>query len=235
MRVVAGKPTIPDADDGAFIRFAALNPYWNAPPDLTAERIAPNVLKQGVELSRPAGYQVLSDWTDHPESSIRRRSTGGRWPTAGEVRIRQLPGPANSMGRMKFMFPNAAGHLAARHAGKANCSRRRRGCTAAAASGSRTRRGSPAGCSARDLDRKGAGPRRRSLLDKPVPVYITYLTAVPSGSAIAYFDDVYGRDRRGSPGRRSRRRLAAAANAATSPGVGHVLRDAAGRRGRARA
>jgi murein L,D-transpeptidase YcbB/YkuD len=28
-----------------------------------------------------------------------------------------------------------------------------------------------------------------------VPVYITYLTAVPNGSSIAYFDDVYGRDK----------------------------------------
>jgi murein L,D-transpeptidase YcbB/YkuD len=27
-----------------------------------------------------------------------------------------------------------------------------------------------------------------------VPVYITYLTAMPSGSSIAYYDDVYGRD-----------------------------------------
>ena len=27
-----------------------------------------------------------------------------------------------------------------------------------------------------------------------VPVYITYLTAMPDGSSIAYYDDVYGRD-----------------------------------------
>ena len=27
-----------------------------------------------------------------------------------------------------------------------------------------------------------------------VPLYVTYLTAVPSGSSIAYYDDVYGRD-----------------------------------------
>jgi murein L,D-transpeptidase YcbB/YkuD len=33
-------------------------------------------------------------------------------------------------------------------------------------------------------------------LKAPVPVYITYLTAMPSedGSQIAYSDDVYGRD-----------------------------------------
>jgi murein L,D-transpeptidase YcbB/YkuD len=33
-------------------------------------------------------------------------------------------------------------------------------------------------------------------LPTPVPIYITYLTAVPSGSSIVYFEDVYGLDRR---------------------------------------
>ncbi len=32
------------------------------------------------------------------------------------------------------------------------------------------------------------------MLATPVPVYITYLTAMPDGGSIAYFDDVYGRD-----------------------------------------
>ena len=45
-----------------------------------------------------------------------------------QVKLRQRPGPANSMGRMKFMFPNAAGNLAARHAGE----REDRGCGPAA-------------------------------------------------------------------------------------------------------
>jgi murein L,D-transpeptidase YcbB/YkuD len=31
-------------------------------------------------------------------------------------------------------------------------------------------------------------------LEQPVPVYITYLTAMPDGQSIAYYDDVYGRD-----------------------------------------
>jgi murein L,D-transpeptidase YcbB/YkuD len=31
-------------------------------------------------------------------------------------------------------------------------------------------------------------------LADPVPVYIVYLTAMPDGTSIAYFDDVYGRD-----------------------------------------
>ena len=31
-------------------------------------------------------------------------------------------------------------------------------------------------------------------LAQPVPVYITYLTAMPDGQSIAYYDDAYGRD-----------------------------------------
>ena len=45
------------------------------------------------------------------------------------------------------------------------------------------------------------------MLPGPVPVVITYLTAVPSGSSVVYFDDIYGRD-------------AAAPGAAGSGGVG---------------
>jgi murein L,D-transpeptidase YcbB/YkuD len=28
-----------------------------------------------------------------------------------------------------------------------------------------------------------------------VPIFLTYLTAVPSGTSIVYFDDFYGKDR----------------------------------------
>ena len=46
---------------------------------------------------------------------------------------------------------------------------------------------------------------------KPVPVYITYLTAAPDqdGSSIAFFDDVYKRDTT---------RLAALSNASVTSG-----------------
>ena len=33
------------------------------------------------------------------------------------------------------------------------------------------------------------------MLDQPVPVYITYMTAMPDGQSIAYYDDAYGRDK----------------------------------------
>jgi murein L,D-transpeptidase YcbB/YkuD len=41
---------------------------------------------------------------------------------------------------------------------------------------------------------QGARPEQKVNLPTPVPLYITYLTTVPSGTSIVYFDDLYGRD-----------------------------------------
>ena len=46
----------------------------------------------------------------------------------------------------------------------------------------------------RELAPEGAEPEERVMLPRPVPVYITYLTAMPTSSGIAFFDDVYSRD-----------------------------------------
>ena len=110
MVVVVGKPKYPTPLITAYIRFASLNPYWYVPPDLAAERIAPNVVKRGQRYLDDLGYQVMSDWDDKAEI-IDPKTIDWKAVADGkvEVRIRQLPGPHNSMGRMKFMFPNEAG------------------------------------------------------------------------------------------------------------------------------
>src|SRR5207302_11241304 len=48
-----------------------------------------------------------------------------------------------------------------------------------------------------DLDWQSAGTEQRVPLPSLVPVYVTYLTAMPEGASIAYYDDVYGRDAAG--------------------------------------
>jgi len=42
---------------------------------------------------------------------------------------------------------------------------------------------------------QGARPEQKVDLPQLIPLYITYLTAVPSGTSITYFDDFYGKDR----------------------------------------
>jgi murein L,D-transpeptidase YcbB/YkuD len=198
MRVVAGRPD-PIAQTpmmNAFIRYVALNPYWNSPADITAKKLAPTILKEGRAYFKNRGYELLSDWSDHARV-IDPMSIDWRAVQAGRVqaRLRQKPGPANSMGKMKFMFPNAQGIWLHDTPEKEKIEEAARlqsnGCVRLEAAPRFARwlfNGRPP-------SPKGAHPEQKVNLPQPVPLYITYLTAVPSGTSIVYFDDFYGKDR----------------------------------------
>ena len=203
MRVVAGKPETATPMMTAFIRFAVLNPYWNAPHDITAARLAPNVLKQGTSYLKQKGYQVMSDWGDDarvvsPASVDWNAVVAGRTP----IRLRQLPGPANSMGRMKFMFPNKEGiwlHDTPQMEKLEEAAR-------LASNGCVRLHDAPRFARwlfGRTIRPQGSRPEQQVALPEPVPLYLTYMTAVPSGSSIAYLDDTYGLDSRPVPRRRA--------------------------------
>jgi L,D-transpeptidase YcbB len=201
MKVVVGKVEDATPMMAGFIRQAVVNPYWNVPTDLARERVAANVLQQGLSYLRAGGYQVLSDWSD--EARVIDPKTVD-WQAvfdgAEQIRVRQLPGSNNFMGTVKFVFPNDHGiylhdtpdkHLLAEAARQhsAGCIRledaQRLG---------RWLMGKP-------LPRNLKGPEQRIALPELVPVYITYLTARPENGRIVFSDDSYGRDRFG-PGRR---------------------------------
>ena len=198
MRVVAGRPD-PIAQTpmmNAFIRYEALNPYWNSPADITAKRLAPTILKEGRAYFRTRGYELLSDWSDHARV-IDPMSIDWHAVAAGRIqaRLRQKPGPANSMGKMKFMFPNAQGiwlHDTPEREKIEDAARlQSNGCVRLEDAKRLSRwlfNGNPP-------SPKGAKPEQKVNLPAPVPLYITYLTAVPSGTSIVYFDDFYGKDR----------------------------------------
>ncbi len=196
MRVVAGKPSPRFAQTpmmSAYIRFAVLNPYWNSPSDITSQKLAPNVLKYGTKYLRDKGYQVMSDWSDDarvldPKSVDWKAVVAGR-----QIRLRQKPGPANSMGRMKFMFPNKQDIWLHDTPLKDVLTEDERlvsaGCVRLE-DASRLARW----LFGRPVKAEGSKPEQKLALPTLVPLYITYLTAVPSGSSIAYFDDMYGLD-----------------------------------------
>ena len=194
MRVVVGKPKHATPMMNAFIRAAALNPYWNVPPDLAAERIAPNVVEQGVRYLNAHGYQLLSDWSDNP-AIVDPATIDWKAVAAGriEVRLRQLPGPQNALGKMKFVFPNAQGiflHDTPERQLLSEASRLYSGGCIRLEDAPRFGRW----LFGRDLRKQGDAPEQIVPIPTLVPLYVTYLTAVPSGASIAYFDDVYGRD-----------------------------------------
>jgi murein L,D-transpeptidase YcbB/YkuD len=203
MRVVSGRPD-PVAQTpmmSAYIRYIALNPYWNSPADITAKKLAPTILKEGRAYFRVRGYELLSDWSDHPRV-IDPMSIDWRAVQAGRVqaRLRQKPGPANSMGKMKFMFPNAQGiwlHDTPEKEKIEEAARLQSNGCVRLEDAPRFARWLFNG---RPPSPKGARPEQKVNLPAPVPIYLTYLTAVPSGTSIVYFDDFYGKDR-AQPGR----------------------------------
>ena len=194
MRVVVGKPDQQTPMMAGFIRHAITNPYWNVPPDLVATKIAPAVLKEGLGHLKVNRYEILSDWTENatvlsPSSIDWRAVAAGR----RELRVRQLPGKTNSMGTAKFMFPNDLGiylhDTPDKHLMKRADRQLSSGCV----------RLEDAARFARWLYKKplvapSARPEQKVELAEPVPVYITYLTALPEAGRIAYRTDVYRRD-----------------------------------------
>ncbi len=194
MRVVVGKPVHSTPMMAAKIRFASLNPYWHVPPDLAAERIAPAAVKGGARYLAAQGYEVMSTWDDSAEvvdpatidwQAVAERKT--------EVRIRQRPGPNNSMGQVKYMFPNGEGiylHDTPQKQLLNEASRMFSGGCVRLEDAARLGRW----LFGRPLSASSPAPEQRVDLPEPVPVYITYLTAMPAADGVAFFDDVYGRD-----------------------------------------
>jgi murein L,D-transpeptidase YcbB/YkuD len=195
MRVVVGKPGMKTPLMASRLRYALLNPYWNMPPDLARER-ARRVLKQGPGVLAAGGFQVLSDWGEHarplPLASVDWRAAASG---AEALRIRQLPGATNVMGRIKFMMPNRLGIYLHDYPDKSLFGRADRrlssGCVRLADASALARwlfRGAPP-------SPEGSSPEQRVDLPEPVPVYLTYITALPGEKGLDLRPDPYGLDR----------------------------------------
>ncbi len=198
MNVVVGKADNQTPMMAGFMRYAILNPYWNVPEDLVASRIAANVLDKGTGYLKASGYQVLDGWEDGA-SKVDPETVDWVAVASGlqQVRVRQMPGGSNFMGRVKFMFPNAQGIYLhdtpdkdlMRKDGRQYSS----GCVRLedASKFGRWLLGKP-------LPRKVSSPEFKVALPAMVPIFITYLTAfpqqAPTGTTIVFRADPYGRD-----------------------------------------
>jgi len=193
MKVVVGKAAHETPIMAGFIRYAIVNPYWNVPTFLVKERTAPAVLRQGMSYIKSSGFEVLSGWG--PDATVVDPKTVD-WKAAAagtlELRVRQLPRGSNSMGKVKFEFPNQEGIYLHDTPEKELLQREVRQLSN--------------GCiRLEDADRLGrwlfqqplpAGdtPEQRLDLPAPVPIYVTYLTAMPGPAEVVFLPDPYKRD-----------------------------------------
>lgn len=195
MKVVVGKPEMKTPLMAGTLRQVTFNPYWNVPVDLAASNIAQNVLKNGLGWLRARNYEVLSGWTNDatvidPETVDWRAVADG----TVEARVRQRPGRGNSMGEMKFEFPNDRGIYLHDTPDRQYFAEAERtfssGCVRledAARLGRWLLGREPVAASSQ--------PELQVALPTPVPVYLTYLTVRPGDNGtLAYAPDVYGLD-----------------------------------------
>jgi len=195
MKVVVGKPDTPTPMLAGTIHSVTFNPYWNIPADVARRNIVPFVLKYGTVVLRDMHYEVVSDFSDRAKV-LNPGMVDWKAVAAGkrDVLIRQLPGPGNSMGAIKFGFANELGIYLHDTPKKELFAEAKRNFSL--------------GCvrveDARRLARWFLGSEPAVPSDEPeqyvhlargVPVYLTYLTAVPEGERLTFAEDVYGRDK----------------------------------------
>ena len=201
MKVVVGKAFRSETPVFAKdMKYVIFRPYWNIPTSIQRRELVPQIRKDRDYLPKNA-YEVtnsrgdvVSDGTVSDEifEGLRR----------GELSVRQRPGPKNSLGLVKFMFPNE--YDVYLHG------------TPATELFSRSRRDFSHGCIRVEDPEKlavwalaedpawtetriqaamqGAGTVQVNL-ERPIPVLVLYTTAVTlENGAVKFLQDIYGYD-----------------------------------------
>lgn len=192
MRVVVGAAETQTPMLVGSLQWAILNPYWNVPDYLARKSIAPKILAGRTLASMH--MEALTDWS---AAARPLAASAIDWQAIASgkrvVRLRELPGPNNSMGRIKFLFPNKEGIYLHDTPDRALLQKDDRhfsnGCIRlekAAELGRWLLQKSPRAASGK--------PEQAVPLPAPVPVYLTYITAVPTERGVGFRKDVYGRD-----------------------------------------
>jgi murein L,D-transpeptidase YcbB/YkuD len=201
MRVVVGAPATKTPMIAVLMRNAKLNPYWNVPPDLIRTLTAPRVRAQGLAYLQNFHYEVLPNWTpgaqpiDPKTVNWRAIASAKTDPT---IRVRQLPGPWNSMGAMKFEMPNDYGIYLHDTPHKELFAEDDRWLSNGCVRLEDYRRF--ATWVFGEMPRETSAREQQVDLPRPVPVDMTYLTVAPSaGDGVIFRPDPYGFDELAMP------------------------------------
>ena len=204
MKIVVGKTEYPTPMIASVMYYIVYNPYWNA-PDHLVRKIAQNYLTMGDKYLRSRGYQVMADWTA-ASAVVPNDQVNWKAVAAGkeQIRIRQKPQDDNSMGDLKFPFPNKLDIFLHDTPHKEYFARANRNLSN--------------GCvrleDARRFGRwllgteptpPGTDAEIQVQLPRGVPIYLTYTTAQVRDGKIAYFADPYRLDPIGTAAKASGR------------------------------
>ncbi len=203
MKVIVGKPDFQTPLIASKVWYVTFNPYWHIPQDVAKRKVAPIVIKRGVSYLKAARYETVAAFGGDKEEPIDPTSVDWKAVAAGDVdvHIRQLTGPHNMMGKMKFGFINDFGIFLHDTPHKDLFDKAKRNLSL--------------GCIRVERPPElaewlfghvppvpGDDAEQNIRIGKEgVPIYVSYLTARPDGEKIAFAADVYKLDGEPSGGK----------------------------------
>jgi murein L,D-transpeptidase YcbB/YkuD len=200
MRVIVGRayrhrtPVFEDELESVIFR-----PHWNVPFSIQRNEIVPALRRDPEYLSR---HNMVTVDKDNRQAGGLSAEVLVNQLSSGQLRVRQLPGPSNSLGLLKFNFPNAWDVYLHGTPAQQLFSRARRdfshGCIRVEDPVSLAEwalRGQP-GWEREQIEAAMAGPSTREVhVLRGIAVLVLYSTALVEDSGEVYFlDDVYGYD-----------------------------------------
>jgi len=196
-RVVAGKITSATPIFKDEMQYIVFNPTWTVPSSISNDEFLPKVQKDStffkrnnMQLFSGSGTKVNPDNIDFSE--IKK----GKFPYI----VKQGPGGSNSLGKVKFIFPNP--HYIYLHdtPSRGHFARERRAFSHGCIRVENPLKLSELVLEEQEVSRdsidvvlKSKSPTRINLEEK-LPVYITYSTAFADEGMVYFFEDVYDRD-----------------------------------------
>jgi len=107
IKVITGKPNHPTPIFGDTVELIVLNPYWNVPTSIIQNEMIPKLLRNPYALKKQ-NIEILTGWGKNAEVVDPASVNWAEYRYSRRVpyRFAQLPGYANALGKIKFLFPN---------------------------------------------------------------------------------------------------------------------------------
>ncbi|MBD1227373.1 L,D-transpeptidase [Xenorhabdus griffiniae] len=200
-KVVVGRPSRKTPIMSSELNNVVINPPWNVPTSMTRKDIAPRAMRDS-SYFRTRGYTVFSSWSNDakvidPSSINWSVITPNNFP----YRIRQAPGPTNSLGRFKFNMPNSEAIYLHDTPNQASFSREMRAISSGCVRVNKAPELANMLLSDAGWDKTKVNSSLKTWstkyvnIPKKIPVFLYYQTAwVDEGGKAQYRDDIYDYD-----------------------------------------
>lgn len=201
MKVIVGKEMNSTPVFSDMMEYVVIAPYWNIPPGILKNEIAPKIESDNSYLERSNMEVVTNKGEPVDPSSV-------DWSEAGspgfKYIVRKKPGPKNDLGDVKFIFPNVDNIYLHDTPNDELFSQAKRGFSHGCVRVERPielaeylLRNVPGGWNREKINQQVSTQKEKFVpLKAKLPVYLVYFTASADAKGnVSFFEDIYGHDK----------------------------------------